>query len=198
MAGGARDHRLLDALEPIQGKATALTVWRACVEGRDPTRCSSSAGRWDDGSFEVLYTSAEREGAIAEMYFHLRRGQPIIPSKVRFHLYELRVELDSLLDLSSRENVEGLGVDLTRFGSLVYGQHKTEYARSQQIGEAARFLDFDGLMVPSARHDCANVVLFCEKIPPDRVSVIKDHGPIDWEGWESSSARRVRRPIGGA
>jgi RES domain len=74
-------------------------------------------------------------------------------------------------------------VDVTRFGSLVYGQHKLEYSRTQQIGEVAQFLDFDGLMVPSARHDCANVVLFCEKIAPSRITTVKDHGPIDWDTW---------------
>jgi RES domain-containing protein len=178
---GARDVRLIDAIEPIPGLAKSLTVWRACVEGRDPTRCSASGGRWDDGTFDVLYTSAERDGAIAEAYFYARRGQPVIPSKIRIHLHELKVDFHSLLDLSDLSKIESLGVDTTRFGNLVYGRHRTEYSRTQQIGEVAQFLDFEGLSVPSARYDCANMVLFCEKISPSRVAAVKDHGPIDWD-----------------
>lgn len=90
----------------------------------------------------------------------------------------------------NRRVIEGLGIDLMRYGSLVYGQHKREYPRTQEVGEVAHFLDFDGMLVPSARRDCANVVLFCEKIPPDGITVVEDHGPIDWNAWQAPGARK--------
>ena len=189
-ARALRDHKLLDALEPMPAERADLTLWRACLEGRDPTNCSAPQGRWDDGSFDVLYTAREPDGARAEMYFHVRRGLPVMPSKVRFNLHELRVRFDALLDLSDRHTIAALGVDLARYGSLDYGRHPDEYTRSQEIGDVAHLLDFDGLQVPSARWECSNVVLFCEKLKPDRIRVIADHGPIDWSEWERQQGGR--------
>ena len=37
------------------------------------------------------------------------------------------------------------------------------YHRTQEIGAAVAFLGCDGLMVPSARWDCENLVLFIGK-----------------------------------
>lgn len=72
-----RDSTLIDAIEAIAPLPFSGPVWRVTREGRDPTRCSGSGGRWDDGAFDVLYTSAERLGAISEMKFHIERGQPV-------------------------------------------------------------------------------------------------------------------------
>jgi RES domain-containing protein len=183
-AKGPRDHRLLDALEAMPGQRVELTLWRVCIEGRDPTSCSAPAGRWDDGTFDVLYTAREADGAIAEMYFHVRRGLPVIPSKVTFRLHELRVRFDALLDLSDRKTIGVLGIDPARYGSLDYGRHPEEYSRTREIGDAAHLLDFDGLQVPSARWDGANVVIFCDRVRPEQVIVVGDHGAIDWALWE--------------
>src|SRR5687767_14502597 len=96
-ARSVRDRRLIDALDALPRTRFEGTVWRVAREGRDPLQCSASGGRWDDGSFDVLYTSLERDGAIAEMYFHLMRGQPVFPSKSRYALFELEVTLSEVL-----------------------------------------------------------------------------------------------------
>jgi hypothetical protein len=46
----------------------------------------------------------------------------------------------------------------------------------------AHFLGFDGLIVPSARYRGLNVVPFGERIGPEALSVIRDHGPVPWDG----------------
>jgi hypothetical protein len=46
----------------------------------------------------------------------------------------------------------------------------------------AHFLGFDGLIVPSARYDCLNMVLFGDRIGPEALSVIRDHGPVLLDG----------------
>jgi RES domain-containing protein len=176
-----RDNRLIDALEVFSHAPFEGTVWRVVREGRDPCQCSASGGRWDDGNFEVLYTSLDRDGAVAEMYFHLLRGQPVFPSKVRYKLHELKVELSETLHLPA------LGLDTSRYGQLSYVERTQEYPRTQEIAEVAHFLDCDGLVVPSARWSCSNLVLFCDRLGPDAIEAGRDHGIIDWASWQKAT-----------
>lgn len=105
MAGRKRrDSALIDAIEAVQPIFYSGNVWRVTRTGRNPVQCSRSGGRWDDGTFDVLYTSEKREGALAEMKFHLMRGQPVMPSLVTYDLHELSVAMAralKLLDLNA-------------------------------------------------------------------------------------------------
>lgn len=184
-----RDSALIDALEAAPATLFDGTVWRVVRGGRDVLQGSAYGGRWDDTTFEVLYTSEKADGAIAEIYFHLSRGQPVIPSKVTYYLYEIRVTIRRALVLSDLAALAELGVDTARFGSLSYAERVQEYPRPQEIAETAYFVGFDGLVVPSARFDCRNVVLFCDRIPPESIEVVRDHGAIRWENWR-------RQPLG--
>ena len=175
-----RDHKLLDAIEAIEPIAYDGPVWRVVRSGRDPTRCSRSGGRWDDGSFDVLYTSETSAGAVAELRFHLLRGQPVFPSLVAYNLYEIAVSMKRTLKLFDLETLARIGIDTARYGQLSYQEKAAEYPRSQDVGEVARFLDYDGLIVPSAREACMNVVVFCDRVPPEALEVAADRGPVDW------------------
>jgi RES domain-containing protein len=180
-----RDSTLIDALEAVPSTSFEGTVWRVVREGRDVLQGSAYGGRWDDGTFDVLYTSERAGGAIAEMYFHLARGQPVIPSKVLYRLYELRVGMQAALRLADLPALAALGVDTARYGALSYFERVQEYPRPQEIAETAHFVGFDGLIVPSARFACLNIVLFCERIPPEAAEVTRDHGPIHWDDWRN-------------
>lgn len=180
MALRSRDVALIDALDSRGGLAVDEFVWRIVREGREATDCTSSGGRWDDGTFDVLYTSRTRECSLAEMDFHLRRGLPLIPSKPTFVLYELRVRLHKVLDLSSLASLSALGLDSAAFGRISYAGHRAEYPSTQEIAEVAHFLGFDGLLVPSARVDGLNIIVFCDRTAPDQLEVKTIHGPIDW------------------
>lgn len=181
-----RDNKLLDALEALPVEPFEATVWRVVKEGRDPCRCSAAGNRWDNGEFEVLYTSLTREGAIAEIYFHLKRGQPVFPSKLRYALHEIRVTLNGVYDLSERTTLETIGLDMTRYGQLSYVDRQAEYPTCQQIGDAAHFLgspkkgDASALIVPNARRDCSNLVLFCDHTAPGDFEEMVNHGLISW------------------
>ena len=179
-SGKRRDSRLLVAIEAIAPVEHSGTVWRIVREGRDPMQCSRSGGRWDDGTFDVLYTSERREGALAEMKFHLLRGQPVIPSLVRYRFHELHVTMQRALRLLDLDALQALGLDTTRYGQLSHAEKDAEYPRSQDIAETAFFLDFDGLIVPSARYQCRNVVLFCERLSHGAIKAGRDHGEVDW------------------
>jgi RES domain-containing protein len=184
-----RDNRLLDALESLTPETFEGQAWRIVRNGRDPTQCSAVGGRWDDRTFDVLYTSSRADGAVAEMYFHLSRGQPVMPSQVRHRLFELRVALTSCLRIGSLAGLASLGMQTVAFGQLSYAEREQEYPRSQEIAEAAQFIGRDGIIVPSARSDWPNIVVFCDPAGPTAVEVINDHGLVDWD-------ERVAIPIG--
>jgi RES domain-containing protein len=180
MSSRPRDIRLIDALDGRRGISLDETVWRVAREGREPTDCSASGGRWDDATFDVLYTSRTRDGALAEMLFHLRAGQPVVPSKLRFALHEVRVRLANCLDLSSMQKLEELGYDAKQFGRLSYQERVAEYPRTQEIAEVAHFLGHDGLVVPSARSSACNVIVFCGRVESTQLQKVRDHGIVDW------------------
>jgi RES domain-containing protein len=177
----ARDNRLLDALENLPPEAFAGKAWRIVRDGRDPVQCSAVGGRWDDRTFDVLYTSSNADGAVAEMYFHLRRGQPVMPSRVRYRLFELSVTLSSCLRIASLAELASLGLQTAGFGQLSYAEREQEYPRSQEIAEAAQFIGRDGIIVPSARSQWPNIVVFCSPAGPEAVEVAEDHGLVDWD-----------------
>lgn len=180
MARTIRDERLLDALEKIRQLAYEGSVWRSVREGSDPLACWRSGGRWDDGSFDVLYTSETREAALAERRFHLYQGQPIPPSKVHYELYELRVSLQAVMRLDSLEVLNAIGLDTARYGRLAYFEREQEYPRSQDLAEACAFLGADGILVPSARDlSASNLVVFCEQETEIEMSVLRNHGVVD-------------------
>lgn len=178
----ARDIGLLDALDAHAGIAFEGDVWRIVRSERDVLEGSPSRARWDPGLFDVLYTSLEREGALEEVHFHLSR-QPVFPSKIRSVLHQIRVRTARTLKLADLSALSELGISPERYGEL-------SYERSQEIGDAAHFLGFDGILAPSARWWCQNLVLFMDRIDPDDLKVV-DSEPVDWDVWRT--ARQEKR-----
>ena len=90
--------------------------------------------RWGNGTFDVLHTTLERDGAVAEIY-SLLSSLPIFPSKIRFLTHRLMVRTQKTLRLKDLNVLASLGVDNYR---------GRDYKRTQQIADAAVFLGFDG------------------------------------------------------
>jgi RES domain-containing protein len=174
----ARDLELLDALDRLERIAVADTVWRVVRNGRDPLLCHRSGGRWDAGRFDVLYTAFHPDGAVSEMYFHLSR-QPVFPS-VAFTLNEIEVTTRNTLKFADLRELQEHGVDPAGYPDLLY-------QRTQEIGDAAAFLGFDGLIAPSARWDCLNLILFCDGLAADDL-VLRSSSRIDWARWRDENA----------
>jgi hypothetical protein len=187
----ARDNALLDRLDSLPRASRSIQVWRLVRDGRDPCECTASGGRWDDGTFDVLYTSLSPDGAMAELYFHLAKGQPVFPSKVRFRLFELSVELRSIFDFPTLDSIAALGVDVSAYGQLAYKEKAREYPRLQEIAEHAHFLGADALCVPSARWNVSNMVIFCDQVPPDALTISNDVGVADWDRWIEDNRHRL-------
>ena len=172
----ARDLRLLDAIDAFNRERLAQTVWRVVREGRDPIAGAPSISRWCDGTFDVLYTSLERDGALAEIHA-LLSIQPVFPSKVRFFVHRLKVSAGKTIRFADLAILGKLGVDVSRY-------RDRDYSRTQPIANAAYFLGFDGLIAPSARWECTNAILFTDRISPGDIEIAKrEPTPIDWDAW---------------
>jgi hypothetical protein len=174
----ARDYELLDALGALTPEPFEGTVWRTTHDERDPLQPSNALGRWSPGDIDVLYTSLEADGARAEVYFHLSR-QPVFPSQVIYLLYKLTVKTKETLRFVDVEALSALGVDKDRYSEILPG-------RTQEIADAALFMGFDGLIVPSARWKCHNLVIFTDKICFDDIEVHKIE-EINWEEWRDKT-----------
>ena len=128
----------------------------------------------------VLYGAADRDGAIAEINFHLSRGQSVFPSRMRHDLFELSIRAQQTLVLADMNQLKQLGVDDSRYRELLY-------TRTQEIGAAAAFLGFDGLIVPSARWNCQNIILFLDVINLEEIETISVER-VDWQTWRQSNS----------
>lgn len=180
MSPPIRDRALLDALEKFEHATFSGISWRSVREGRDPTDCWRGGGRWDDRSFDVLYTSETKEGAIEERRFHLFRGHPFPPSKGRYELFELRIRLLTTISFGDLAALQTIGMDTSGYGLASYAGRGDEYPSSQEIAEACFFLGADGIFVPNARHASQSLIIFCEQETDKNIETIHSHGLIDW------------------
>lgn len=176
----ARDLGLLDAIDTLEREKLDIDVWRLVRTGLDPTLGSPSRSRWCNGSFDVLYTSLERDGAIAEIYA-LLASQPVFPSKGGWLLSRLRINTARTLRFADLATLKRLGVDTIHYADR-------NYSRTGEIADAAHFLGFDGLIAPSARWACLNLVLFTDGLSPDQIQVVETtEEPVDWAEWRKQS-----------
>jgi RES domain-containing protein len=154
------DRNLLDTLEQCPPEPFEGQVSRIAREGRDPL-AGGYNGRWNDDQLPALYAALEADTAIAEMRYHLSR-HPVFPSRLRFNLYALQVSTRRTLKLLNLNYLKAVGVPIDLYATQDYAQAKRHvYPTTQAIGAAAAFLEFDGLLVPSARREGAtNLVLF--------------------------------------
>lgn len=168
-----RDPELLERLEglakrPFEGVAHRV-VWRnrSAVQGS-----SAGRGRWNDpdGDFEILNTSLVRDGAAAEFeaFWSLFEQWP----DRRASNWELRLRLKRVVELGFEE-LEQLGV-----GKADYGAR--EYARTQEISDAFNHLGCDGLIVPSARYEGKNLIVFMQNLDKDCVVNAVESVEFSW------------------
>lgn len=183
-----RPQALVDAIEAESPTSFSGLVWRVVTDGFDVLRPGRAGGRWDDGTFDVLYTSSARDGAIAESWFHASKGQPVIPSRITKRLYKIEVEISKVLDLSDMQKLRSFGVNVAAYGRLQYARRTDEYPTLQQIAEAAHFYEYQAIIVPNARWPRSNVVVFTEHTPRNLMTIIDDE-PIDLSLWNETMGK---------
>ncbi len=172
----AHDGALLDALSECDFIAFAGTVWRITRSGFDPLRGSIAQGRWHAGpEVEILYTSTTKGGALAEIGFRLGL-EPIWPSRITHDLHTISVSTAKTLKLADLAALATFGIEGKQYLGF-------DYSQTNAIAAAAHFLEFDGLMVPSARGPFNNLVLFKERISELTVGVSEN---VDWVRWRGN------------
>lgn len=173
------DPTLLDRLSTFQSERFEGEVFRATRVNADPVAASISGGRWapppdGDAGHSVLYTSLERDGAIAEVVSFLAQLTPI-PGARQISVTRLGVSTSQTLRLV-RTDLAALGVDLDRYGERDYG-------RTQEIGAALVFLEFDGLIAPSARWSCDNLMIFGDNYALAETLEPIGSESVEWREW---------------
>lgn len=145
------DAELLDRLSDLPTETFRGQVFRATRMSLDPLVASRNGGRWGaPGGAAVLYTSLERDGALAEIAFHWSQQTPRPSRPAAVH--KLQVVSPTTLRLV-RANLAALGVGIDAYAC-------PNPPRTRQIGAAAEFLGYDGIIAPSARWKCDNLILF--------------------------------------
>ena len=170
------DSALIDALE---GRATEVflgDVWRVTRAGRDALMGSTAPGRWSPGDDRpVLYTSLERDGALAEIGFRLSL-EPVWPSRLMHEIHRVEAQTNRTLRFADVAALVPLGVDPVRWQGF-------DYDSTRAIAAVAHFLEFDGLIVPSARAACANLVVFLGNLSTDIGLSVRLTETVDWSSW---------------
>jgi RES domain-containing protein len=145
------DRELLDRLDGLRADRWEGKVFRHMFGEYPPERENQRGARWNPPETPAIYTSLTREVALAEADFQISL-QPLRPRSART-IYTIRIALSSVIDLSDRVRLAGLGLSGEILASLDHGA-------CQIIGGAIAWLGHDGLLVPSARADGTNLVIF--------------------------------------
>jgi hypothetical protein len=176
----SHDAALVDALSRRPVTTFSGSVFRATIPGYDPLLASTRGGRWSTHSGpSVLYTSLERDGALAEIAFHWSQLTPIPKRPVDIHT--LTVETTKTLRLI-RADLAALGVEDALYDAI-------GYERTQEIGAAVAFLGCDGLIAPNARWSCENLMIYMDYVPLDRVFTVVTTSSVNWIEWARQNGR---------
>jgi RES domain-containing protein len=172
------DQGLLDQLNAFPVERFDGEAYRVTGASADPLASSVNGGRWapraNDSDVPILYTSLERDGALAEVVSYLAMLTPL-PTSKPLKVSRLGVSTSQTLRLA-RVTLEQLGVDMSQYGVR-------DYRRTQNIGAAIAFLGLDGLIAPSARWACDNLMIYTANHPlTERLELIEAEA-IDWGRW---------------
>lgn len=184
------DIELVDALSAKVAVPFTATVFRATRLGGVAEAFSTSGGRWSPpDSYQtvpVLYTSLSRDGAIGEVasYLSLLKPRPTKPIAI----HSLEITVTSVVKLTLDELAD-LDVDVTRFSDRPYARPpKDSILRTQEVGAVLNFLEHDGLLVPSARWDCDNLIVFGDNHNLNNSLTVLGVEEVDWVRWTECNA----------
>lgn len=177
------DVQLLDRLSAFTPIQYDGDVFRATRRGLHPLAASVAGGRWMvPNEAPTLYTCCERDGALAEVSYHWSQLTPAPRKPVIVHALDLKMSKALRL---GRTDLVALGVDWSKFGD-------TPSPTTQRIGAAAAFLELDGLLVPSARWNCENAILFLNNQDiADTLLTIRSSEEVDWQEWLEGHADSI-------
>ena len=177
------DIELIEKLSELPTKEISQRVYRATAKLADPITFSRNGGRWAPPAnileIPALYTSFEPDGAKREISSYLGLLTP--PPSRQFVVHEIELSARSVITLDM-QTLQGLGVERTAYSGRDYAPLGSSPASlTQRIGAGVSFLEHDGLVVPSARFDCWNLILYGNNHHPDSVLEVVQTEEFDWK-----------------
>lgn len=162
------DPRIAEALARLATIDAPNEVWKHTFVGQSPIAPNTRGGRWNPRDVPAIYLALERETAVAEgRYLIAQQPQPIRRGRT---LYRITLAgLGNVLDLRDRAVLRSLGVSDAELGA-------PDFEACQLVGGTAEWLGHAGLVVPSARIDGFNLVIY-ERKASDRLSL----APLEFE-----------------
>lgn len=157
---------LLEKLTALESAAWKGEAYRHMFGNNQAGKENTVGARWNPPEVPAIYTSLNPQIAESEGDYHMAM-QPLRPKAER-RIHRIQINLASVLDLQAWSLLEYLGIDRKQFASA-------EPARCKEIGGSVAHLGHDGLLVPSARSDGGNLVIF-----PDNKTAIYEFSPIDY------------------
>lgn len=129
-------------------------VFRVMLGEYPPDRENNQGARWNPPDVAAIYTSRKCHTCIAEVEYHLARQSRPVRADLKKTLYEINVSLGAVVTLDDAiERLEAIGIDRPRLFS-------DDMKLSQEVGRLITWLGHDGLLVPSARADGENLVIY--------------------------------------
>lgn len=144
------DPKLLDRLQSLDPTRWSGRAHRYVVGRNPPTKANTRGARWNPPDVAAIYTALDRKTLLAELDYRL--SLDVVRPKEIF-VYTISIELHNVLDLTPPDVLGNVGLSLDELGDI-------DYRRCQEVGGAVAWLEHDGLLVPSARADGSNVVVF--------------------------------------
>lgn len=161
------DRDLLEAIDAASTDSFKGVVWRVTIGTNPPIRPNTRGARWNPPGTAAIYTSLDKEVAVAEIR-NLLATQPV-PPFVTLTLHELEVDLDPVADFREAAHLLTVGITQDELTS-------SDLTACQAVGGAAAWLGRAGLLVPSARADGANLVVYVNEIDPEAgLDVVSSH-----------------------
>ena len=145
------DRELLEKLDELRAGPWRGEVFRHMFGDYPPERENQRGARWNPPETPAIYTSLTRDVALAEADFQISL-QPVRPRASRT-IYTIDIVLASVIDLSDRSLLVVLGISQQDLALL-------DHRACQRVGGAIAWLGNDGVLVPSARADGVNLVIF--------------------------------------
>ncbi len=151
----------LRALGHLAGTALSGVAYRNQVKGFDPRSGDGArrlGGRYNPPhSFPVLYLCLTRPCVVAELSRQAERQGLSVDALLPRELFEVRADLDKVLDLTDAETLGALGIGRP---DLVREDHQL----TREIGEAAHEHAFQAIRSPSATGVDNVLAIFPEKL----------------------------------
>jgi RES domain-containing protein len=163
-----RPRTLAERIASIGGVEVKGAFLRHAAPNRDAF-AGGYAGRWGE-SIPVVYLGRPLDSCVEEAYRHLvdEAGVPAHLVRPRT-LYQVRVEVENVLDLCSEQARTEVGLADADIASPV-----GDYAACQRVAAVAHQLEYHGIIAPAATGLGETLALFRQRVGIAELPVVVD------------------------